>query len=161
MMVHELKTWPGPWQAARSGAKTYEIRQADRRYETGDILVLREWAPPADPTEAGDYTGSFSLYQVTHLTEGGAWGLPPTLVVMGIRMIPILAVVPLSPLGQLVGKLAAEGMAKLPPEEQAQVEVGANLLELEHEVLPCPGCPSCKPAGDGRPGMPQGRFRFN
>jgi hypothetical protein len=174
--IHELKTWPGPFAAAKSGAKTYEIRVADRRYATGNFLVLREWTPAADPTEAGSYTGSFSVYLVTHMTEGGAWGLPAQLVVLGIKNIPILQILAGSPLGEVVGRIAHLALAHLDAAElDRYMKRGRELLSLEPEAEAepgdeeleliqaegCAGCPVCTSSGDGRPGMPHGRIRFN
>lgn len=74
MTLHELKTWPEPFQALREGRKTYEVRRCrsihsnapevrargfaglfsapivhqgpkERDYRVGDVLVLREWEP--------------------------------------------------------------------------------------------------------------------
>ncbi len=43
--THLLKTWPGPFAALLDGTKTFELRQDDRAYAVGDILVLAEWDP--------------------------------------------------------------------------------------------------------------------
>jgi len=151
-VIHELKTWPGPYQAARDGNKTYEIRRADRRYGKDDILILREWTPPSDPTADGEYTGSFGVWIVSHITEGGAWGIPSELVVMGIRTVPLFLVIPGSRLGAIIERLKVEG-DDLPEPKAAS---------YENQV--CPGCDACDPnpkAPPRRDGMPGGRARFN
>lgn len=155
-MIHELKTWPGPFEATRTGQKTYEIRRADRRYAVGDVLLLREWIPPSDPEGEGRYTGNLTLWVVPHLTEGGAWGLPTDLVVMSLRALAFLSIQKGSDLDRLLRKIAEETskpdlLLKLEPEP----EVGA---------CPCIICTSLAAVTADKPdapGMPQGRFRFN
>lgn len=79
-MIHDLKTWPRPFEAVLHGTKTHEIRKADRPFAVGDVLMLREWDP-----ETRQYTGRTLLADVTYLSEGGTWGLPADLCVMSIR----------------------------------------------------------------------------
>ncbi len=45
MRTHSLKTWPGPFSAVLDGTKTFELRQDDRAYAVGDILILKEYDP--------------------------------------------------------------------------------------------------------------------
>lgn len=76
-MTHELKTWPGSFDAVIRRLKRYEIRTDDRPFAIGDTLYLREWS-------SGDgYTGRAVLVDVTYLTRND-WGLPPGLVVMSL-----------------------------------------------------------------------------
>lgn len=42
-MQHELKTWPGYFQAVWDKKKTFELRKNDRGFQEGDILILREF----------------------------------------------------------------------------------------------------------------------
>lgn len=78
-VTHELKTWREPFEAILSGAKNYEIRKDDRRFQVGDLLLLREYEPIP-----GAYTGRELRVRVTYKTTGGAWGLPLELCVMAI-----------------------------------------------------------------------------
>ncbi|VXB37760.1 hypothetical protein EXIGUO8H_100011 [Exiguobacterium sp. 8H] len=62
-MLHELKIWPEYFDAVEAGLKTFEIRQDDRGYKSGDVLTLREY----DPTEQA-YTGRALCRRVTYMT---------------------------------------------------------------------------------------------
>lgn len=79
-MIHELKTWPEPFEGVWSGEKTHEIRRDDRPFAAGDGLRLVEWSP------IDGYTGRWIDADVTCVTRDGAWGLPPGLCVMSIRI---------------------------------------------------------------------------
>jgi hypothetical protein len=79
-MVHELKTWPAPFEAMRQGRKTHEIRRGDRPFQEGDTLWLREYDPATK-----SYSGRAMIWDVTYVTQGGEWGLPPDIVVMSVR----------------------------------------------------------------------------
>lgn len=79
MKVHRLKTWRAPFEAVWLGAKLYEIRENDRGYETGDTLELAEFDHVAET-----FTGREVHAEVTYMTHGGQWGLPPNLCVLGI-----------------------------------------------------------------------------
>ncbi|HET99730.1 hypothetical protein LCGC14_0273090 [marine sediment metagenome] len=163
-MIHELKTWPGPFVACADGLKRFEIRRADRRYAIGDTLVLREWVPtPDDPTSEGIYPGSFGVFAVTYICEGGASRIPRDLVVMSITAIPIFAVPAKTNLGKRIKVLCAEALEKMDPEQRKQAHGRAAQLAVERpDEEPCDGCPSCKPAGGlGRPHLPPSRFEFN
>ena len=82
MTEHVLKTWPGPFGALASRAKSYEIRRQDRPFKVGDTLRLQEW----DPFQK-EYTGRELLARVTYMTEGGEWGLPLDLCVMSLANV--------------------------------------------------------------------------
>jgi hypothetical protein len=94
MTTHDLKTWPAPFAAVLSGAKTHEIRRSDRKFAVGDRLLLREWVPHDGDMRhyacphVGRYTGRSILVEVTYLSAGGTWGLPSDLCVMSIRKVP-------------------------------------------------------------------------
>ena len=52
MSEHNLKTWPVFFAGLVDGTKTAEVRINDRRFQVGDLLILREYNP-----ETCDYTG--------------------------------------------------------------------------------------------------------
>jgi hypothetical protein len=96
MMIHDLKIHPGPFTAVLDGTKTHEIRKADRPFEVGDVLHLREWDPvPTEhavnepPVYARGYTGRECRVEVTHISRRGTWGLPADLCVMSIRLVGV------------------------------------------------------------------------
>lgn len=64
MTTHDLKVWPQYYKRLADGTKTFEIRNNDRGYQSGDKLILREWDPsrinPTDDMPVG-YTGSPAL----------------------------------------------------------------------------------------------------
>lgn len=82
--MHELKTWPEPFQAAWEGRKTHEVRVNDRPggFTTEDLLILREWNPGGKT-----YSGRTLFAVPTYITPGGKFGLPDNMVVMSIRVI--------------------------------------------------------------------------
>ena len=82
-MIHELKTWPAPFQALVEGAKTFEFRKNDRGFEVGDTLRLLEF----DPIIAR-YTRRETHCDVTYLLRGPAFGLPKGYVVMAVKLRP-------------------------------------------------------------------------
>jgi hypothetical protein len=42
-MTHELKCWPGNFEATVRGDKHHEIRVNDRDFQVGDLVILREF----------------------------------------------------------------------------------------------------------------------
>ena len=90
-MKHTLKIHPEPFAAVLSGAKTYEVRRADREYAVGDEALLREWVPPmAGVTLEGRYTGRELLVRITHLTPAGAWRLLSDVCVWGFERVDVV-----------------------------------------------------------------------
>lgn len=85
MAEHDLKVWPGFFDAIDAGEKPFEVRKNDRGYQVGDTLRLREYAPGPD-----EYTGREIERTVSYLisgdtVEGYAFGLRAGFVVMGLR----------------------------------------------------------------------------
>jgi hypothetical protein len=80
--VHELKTWPRPYEAVRAGIKRFEWRLNDREYQSGDVLHLREYEPPGF-IEMGKYTGRSLKARVTYVLSAG-FGLPAGYCVLSL-----------------------------------------------------------------------------
>ena len=85
---HKLKTWPRFWDAVHSGEKTFEVRQNDRAFQTGDILVLEKF-DPEKRAYVFDYTAErpkmMAIYKrVTFLLQGGQFGIEPGFCVLGL-----------------------------------------------------------------------------
>jgi hypothetical protein len=70
MDLHELKTWPGPFDAIVDGRKRYDVRRHDRGFRVGDMVRFREWHPNTG------YSGREVYATITHLTEPDDDGLP-------------------------------------------------------------------------------------
>ncbi len=80
MIVHELKTWPEPFEAVRTDLKFHEVRRADRPFGVGDTLRLREWNPASEL-----YTGRELRVVITYITLPGTFGLPSDVCVMSVE----------------------------------------------------------------------------
>jgi hypothetical protein len=89
MATHELKSWPGQFQAMWTGLKRAEYRRDDRSYQIGDLLELREW----DPTRR-QYTGFRLTARVTHLVRGPELEVPAGFVVLSIEVLGARVVEP-------------------------------------------------------------------
>lgn len=82
-MMHELKSWPVPYQDHLDGLKPWALRKDDRPYAVGDILFLREWNPDTET-----YTGRDSYVRVTYLMRGESaemFGCKPGYCIMTIE----------------------------------------------------------------------------
>lgn len=79
---HELKTWPEYYDAILHDFKKFEIRENDRDYKTGDVLLLKKYNP-----DTKEYTGEELAVKVTFLLEGGSFGLEEGYVIMSINKI--------------------------------------------------------------------------
>lgn len=62
-ITHELKSWPQSFDAVLDGRKRFEVRRADRDYQVGDLLHLKEWGLD------DDYTG----YEATCVVRWILW----------------------------------------------------------------------------------------
>lgn len=107
MKVHELKTWTKGFEALVKGEKSYEIREDDRNFGVGDTLILKEFDAHAEcdgkgyfwegeqfaqktrkeccPVPHGVYSGRSLVMKIVYKTNGGEWGLPDELCVLGVR----------------------------------------------------------------------------
>lgn len=80
-MLHELKTWPEPFQATWYGLKSFEFRSSDRGFAVGHGVLLREWSP-----ETQEYTGRSIFGEITYILESG-YGLPQGYCIMQLGTI--------------------------------------------------------------------------
>lgn len=80
--VHNLKTWPGPFERVRTKVKKADFRKDDREYKVGDILNLREYDPGLQA-----YTGRTLVRIVTDIANGhgNPFGIPEGYVMMSLR----------------------------------------------------------------------------
>lgn len=78
--MHELKIWSESFKAVIEGKKRYEVRKADREFNVGDEIMLKEYLPKKDL-----YTNEFFLGKITYITKAGTWGLPKDLCVFGFE----------------------------------------------------------------------------
>ncbi|UOQ53999.1 ASCH/PUA domain-containing protein [Hymenobacter cellulosivorans] len=83
--THELKTWPVCFAAVESGAKPFDVRENDRNYQVGDVLLLREYEP-----ETEHYSGRTLLRSVSYVLQGGSFGLEAGWCVVGFGALPPL-----------------------------------------------------------------------
>ena len=82
MKAHELKTWPEYFTSIDLGLKNFEIRENDRGFDEGDLLVLKEWNPH---TKA--YTGRIITAVVTFLLDDLSGFLKEGYVALGICVL--------------------------------------------------------------------------
>lgn len=76
--THELKIFTRWFDDVKSGKKRFELRKADRDYEVGDFLCLREF-------ENGKYTGREVTVMITYILKGtGEYGLAEGYWILGI-----------------------------------------------------------------------------
>lgn len=82
MKSHELKCHPHFFEALSRGDKNFEIRRNDRRYATGDVLIIRKFDP-----SYGLIPGEEPLrFKVTYLMSDEDFpGILPGFVIMGIK----------------------------------------------------------------------------
>lgn len=89
-VTHILKTDPAPFADLLVGRKNSEVRQADRDYQVGDRLALRETTLSAQKrgilrVEA-QYTGRELSRTITHIQRG--YGLPDGIAVLSLSQLP-------------------------------------------------------------------------
>ena len=77
MKVHEVKTWPLYFTLADKGIKKFEIRENDRDYKAGDVLISKEFCP-----EKKEYTGREMRGSIEYVTD---FGQKPGWCVFGVR----------------------------------------------------------------------------
>lgn len=91
MKTHDLKCDPEFFTAVQDGTKPFEIRENDREYEVGDLLMLHEYQRcgtchkqhPAGRCPHGKYTGRTCTRRVTYKTS---FAQKPGFIVMGMAI---------------------------------------------------------------------------
>lgn len=85
--IHVLKAWPQYFAGVANKNKPFELRLDDRKYQVGEILLLREWRP-----ELHAYTGQTQTRVITYKLslkefEGLATHLQnaPDFCILGLR----------------------------------------------------------------------------
>jgi hypothetical protein len=81
-MIHKLKTWTEYFEKVLDGSKAFEIRENDRNYKKGDLLLLQEYNPIKKR-----YTGREVLVKVNYIFYGGKFGLEKKYCIMSIERI--------------------------------------------------------------------------
>lgn len=80
--THNLKILPIHFYQVGNGFKKVELRKNDRDFKENDILCLEEWSPFDN-----EYTGKECNVRVTHILQGGMYGLDKDYVAMSIELI--------------------------------------------------------------------------
>jgi hypothetical protein len=65
MTTHSLKSWPEFFEPLFAGIKTFELRNNDRKFKVGDLLVLKEY-----DDRKGVYTGREVKKFISYMIDG-------------------------------------------------------------------------------------------
>lgn len=79
MNTHELKTLSNFWEAIADGTKTFEVRENDRGFQTGDKLHLVRTVPGKPDIEK-----RVIVKTITYVLSG--WGLKNGYVALGLSI---------------------------------------------------------------------------
>jgi len=79
MKFHELKTYDKYFDDIVNGNKTFEVRENDRDFKVGDILILCEYLPVKNV-----HTGRQVAREIKYILKGGRFGIKKGYVVMGL-----------------------------------------------------------------------------
>ena len=103
--IHEIKTWPEPFEAIIKGLKSFDVRVNDRDYQVDDLLYHKEFKPCPEcggggrvwdvgdmigcgcPEPHGEYTGRTAVTGVKYVQPGGKFGLNDGYVAMSIFLM--------------------------------------------------------------------------
>ncbi len=81
--VHDLKTWPEPFEAMKAGLKRFEYRKNDRDFKEGDFLRLIYYNPMT-----GQFTNTKTiLVEVTYILKGPEYNIPEGYCIMSTRRV--------------------------------------------------------------------------
>lgn len=78
--VHDIKCDTGPFWLMYRGKKPFDIRQNDRNYQIGDILIIRE-----HDRETGNYIGPYIVALVLSTLVG--YGIEDGYIAMGLDVL--------------------------------------------------------------------------
>lgn len=82
--IHDLKTWPPFFQAVLEGSKTFELRQDDRGFQVGDVLLLREF-----DNFRSQYSGRWVRRLVSYKMESASFqGIEKGFCILGLGVLP-------------------------------------------------------------------------
>lgn len=84
--IHILKTETPYFQNVLDGLKKFEVRQNDRDFRTGDILILNEWEKGRSCDPPGNYTGRKVWVTVKFILDDPRFVFPGY-VVMSIEVM--------------------------------------------------------------------------
>jgi hypothetical protein len=125
MKIHTLKTHPEPFDAMRKGLKPFEIRNNDRAYEVGDLLLLRRFDP--DKVEGNKYDGSALLAAVKYVLPGNQYGLEKDYVALGLDVLQTLVAGRWLSFADYLAKKQRDrerSTVKLPDVQSGRVDIG-------------------------------------
>jgi len=75
-MHHDLKTWPCYYEHVARGNKTFELRENDRGFQSGDTVSLNEYDPTMESLtddlgnsydQPKGYTGQSKIFQIGYV----------------------------------------------------------------------------------------------
>lgn len=91
MRIHELKTDPKPFDAVYDGRKLCEVRNNDRDFQVGDLLLLHRLINPVSITGRTDYDYFVEpvLCQVTHVQPLDDYVGTLNMVAMSIKVVKL------------------------------------------------------------------------
>ena len=77
--THRLKTIEPYFSDVWDGFKTFELRENDRNYQAGDLLILKLFEPDKLIKRRKEITAT-----VNYVLPGGKYGLSPKYCILGI-----------------------------------------------------------------------------
>lgn len=84
-MNHKLKIWPQYYVRVRDGSKTFEVRENDREFQSGDTVELMEWDPEViNTTDKEKAPRGFTDSPHLHFTIGYIYVLDKKTVVFSL-----------------------------------------------------------------------------
>ena len=78
--THNLKTFKNHFSEVILGNKKAEVRVNDRSFKNGEFLNLKEF-------HLGKYTGNEHKVKITHILNGGQYGINKKYVILSIESV--------------------------------------------------------------------------